>query len=177
MTILDKINAYSRSFVQAIVDKEPVSYLEAAGLYSIIVQGKLNISILSLFYKLARDSDLKRLTGEAIDEIMKPTIIKCENLLRDGGAKLPDVDFPSYPLYKVGVIPDDMRLTDMEVALVVGNTVKAYKHVLFLSMEQTYQLEITRSINDLLSTGLDWEYRLLQLMIHNGWLPRIAKVN
>lgn len=176
MTIMDKLNAYSRSIVQAVVDKEAVNYYEASALYGAVIQGKVDISLLSVFYKFAQDSGLKKMIGEAIDQIMVPAIKHCESLLRDGEAEIPTVNFPAHPLYTNEAIPEDLRLTDMEVALAVGNLVKAYQYTLFLALEQSYQLEIARALAGLLSAGVDWEYRFLQLMIHNKWLPVIPKV-
>lgn len=176
MTIVDQVKAYTRSIVQAIVDKEPISYLEAAGLFGIILQGRHNISVLSSLYNQAQHSGLKALLAEAIDGQMQPMIKKCEELMAAGQAELPEASFPPHPLYAELEYPAGVRLTDGEIALAAASMARNTQLALFLTLQQCYQLEIIRSINQLITSGLEWDYRLLQLALHEGWLPKIAKV-
>ena len=176
MTITDQINIFTRTVVQSVVDKEPLSYIEAGSLFGIIIQSRHNISMLSSLYNQAQEPELRELIKEAIYEQTIPTIEKCEELLRAGNGELPDVHFASHPLYEKVDFPKGTRLTDMEIAIALGNTARASQLVLFLSLQQCYQLEIALAINQLLSSGLQWNYRLLQLMLHQGWLPRISKL-
>ena len=177
MTIVDQVKALTRTIVQAIVDKEPISYMEAAGLYGIILQARHNISVLSSFYNQAEEPELRTLIKEAIYEQAIPAIEECEKLMRAGEAELPDEHFPPHPLYDGKVdYPRGVRLTDMEIAIALGNLARGSQLTLFLTLQQCYQLEVAGSINQLLNSGLQWDYRLLQLMIHRGWLPRVSKV-
>ncbi|MBC8014229.1 MAG: hypothetical protein H7X79_00600 [Sporomusaceae bacterium] len=176
MTIIDQVKILTRTLVQSVVDKEPVSYMEAASLYGIILQARHNISMLSLLYNQAQDPELRELIKAAIYEQTIPSIETCEKLMRAGDGELPDVHFAPHPLYDKVDFPKGVRLTDMEIAIAVANIARASQLTLFLSLQQCYQLEIALAINQLLSSGLQWNYRLLQLMLYQGWLPRISKV-
>ena len=176
LKITDQVKVYTRTLVQSVIDKEPVNYMEAAGLFGIILQARHNISMLSSLYNQAQDPELKELIKEAIYEETIPAIETCEELMRDGDGELPDVNFPPHPLYDKVDYPKNLRLTDMEIAIAIGNIVRTSQLALFLTLQQSYQLEIVAGINKLLNSGLLWGYRLLQLMLHRGWLPRISKV-
>lgn len=177
MTIVDQVKAWTRSIVQSVVDKEPISYLEAAGLYGLILQARHNISVLSSFYNQAEEPKLRELIKEAIYEQALPAIEECEKLMRAGEAELPVVHFPPHTLYDDNVdYPQGVRLTDMEIALALGNLARGSQLALFLSLQQCYQLEVAAGINKLLNSGLQWDYRLLQLMLQRGWLPKVSKV-
>lgn len=176
MTILDQVKAYTRSIVQSLVDKEPVNYMEAASLFSLILQARHNISVLSLFYNQAQDPELRKLIKEAIYDETIPTIEDCEKLLRAGGGELPDLHFPPHILYDKMSFPKGVQLSDMEIAIAIGNLARASQLTLFLSIQQCYQLDISIVLNKILSSGLEWDYRLLQLMLHREWLPKTPKV-
>ena len=175
MSILDQVKAYTRSIVQSVIDKEQVNYTEASSLYSLILQARHNISVLSSFYNQAEDSELKQLIKDSIYEHAIPTIEACEKLLRAGGGELPDVHFPPHPLYDKVNYPKGVQLGDMEIALAIGNLARGSQLALFLSLQQCYQLNISVALNQLLTNGLQWNYRLLQLMLHRGWLPNVPK--
>ncbi|GMA99322.1 hypothetical protein [Pelosinus sp. IPA-1] len=176
MKITDQVKVYTRTLVQSVIDKEPVNYMEAAGLFGIILQARHNISMLSSLYNQAQDPELKELIKKAIYEETIPAIETCEELMRDGDGELPDVHFAPHPLYDNVDYPKDVRLTDMEIAIAIGNIARAFQLVLFLTLQQCYQLEIIFGINKLLNSGLLWGYHLVQLMLHRGWLPRVSKV-
>jgi len=150
--------------------------MEAASLFSLILLARHNISVLSSFYNQAQDPELRKLIKEAIYEETIPTIEDCERLLGAVGGELPDLHFPPHPLYEKTDYPKGVQLTDMEIAIAVGNLAKASQLSLFLSLQQCYQLDVSIALNKLLSSGLEWDYRLLQLMIHQGWLPSTPKV-
>ncbi|WP_371373450.1 DUF3231 family protein [Sporomusa aerivorans] len=176
MTIIDQVKAYTRTILQSIFDKEPVNYMEASSLYGLILQARHNISLLSSFYNQASDPELRDLIKTAIYQHAVPTIENCEKLLREGGAELPDTHFPSHPLYDKTNYPKGVQLTDMEIAIAVGNLARSSQLILFLSLQQCYQPEILLAISSLMSNGLQWDYQLLQLMLHRGWLPNAPKV-
>lgn len=176
MTFIDQVKGYTRMLVQMVTDKEPVSYVEAAALYGIILQAKHNISMLSSFYNQAEDPDLRELIKEAIYEHALPTIEDCEKLMKAGEAEIPQLHFPPHPLYDKVDYPRGVRLSDMEIAVALGTLARSSQLTLFLALEQCYQLEIIAAIYKLLSSGLQWDYRLVQLTIHRGWLPTVAKV-
>ncbi|MDR3592540.1 MAG: DUF3231 family protein [Negativicutes bacterium] len=176
MTIIDQVDALTRKIVQAVVDKEPIGYLEAAGLYGLILQARHNISLLSSFYNQAEDAELRALIKEAIYEQTLPAIEECEKLMRAGDAQAPDIHFPPHPLYETVDYPRGVRLTDLEIVIALGNLARNFQLTLFLTLQQCYQLEIAAAVNKLLSSGLQWDYRLLKLAIHKGWLPGVPKV-
>jgi hypothetical protein len=176
LTIIDQIKAVTRMVVQAVIDKEPLGYSEAAALFGLVLQARHNISLLSCFYNQAEDTQLREVIKAAIYEETLPTIEACEKLIRDGEAALPEAHFPPHPLYEQVDYPKGVRLTDGEIAIAVGNMARGFQLTLFLSLQQCYQLEVAGAINKLLNSGLQWDYRLLELMIHRGWLPTMAKV-
>lgn len=177
MTILDKVTAETRNILNMFFDKEPLNYLEAASLYSIISQGRYNISILQVMYNHASDPALKELIREVIDNHNRMIIEQSESLLKDSGRPLPNIHFNDRQLKTEPLnIPLEGKLEDKEIAIAIGTMAKAAQTVLLAALHQSYQLEVALMYRKMLDVGLDWDYRLLQLMLHRGWLPHLAKV-
>lgn len=177
MTILEKVSSETRNILNMFFDKEPLNYLEAAGLYGVIAQGRCNIACLEVFYNHAQDSELKGLIHEAMDTQTKTLINHSEKLLSDSGGPLPIVSFTKRTLHKESLaIPADAHMTDGEIAIAIGTMGKAAQMALLATLHQSYQLEVALMYRKILDAGLDWDYRLLQLMLNRGWLPRLAKI-
>ncbi len=176
LTIIDQIQAYTRSIIQSVVDKEPLNYLEAAGLYAIVLQSRHSIAMLCSLYNQAQDTELRTLIKDAIYEQTLPVIEKCESLMNAGKAEIPKEHFPSPILYEEATYPKGVRLTDIEIAIALGNIARTAQFQLFTAMQQCYQLEISIAINLLITSSLQWSFRLLQLMLHRGWLPVVPKI-
>lgn len=81
MTVMDKINSQTRTIMNKVFDQEPLNYLEAAGLYGIVAQGRFNIAVLQVMYNHTNDSELKDLIKEAIDNHSEMTIEEAEDKL------------------------------------------------------------------------------------------------
>ncbi len=176
MSILDKVNVETRNIVNMFFDKEPINYIEAAGLYSIIAQGRYNIAALEVMYNHAQDSSLKELINEAIEQHTQSLIEQSEDILGKNGGKLPTLSFTSRTLHNTALhIPADAHLTDGEIAITLGTMAKAAQMTLLAALHQSYQLEVALMYREVLDAGLDWDYRLLQLMLNRGWLPHLAK--
>ena len=47
---------------------------------------------------------------------------------------------------------------------------------LLAALHQSYQLNVGMMLRKRLDEGLDWNLRLLTLMLNRGWLPHLAKV-
>ncbi|MDJ0306419.1 DUF3231 family protein [Dehalobacter sp.] len=176
MTILDKVNATSRSIVQKFVDKEPANYIEAGLLYQIVVTGRYHVALLTIFHNHAKDLELMQLIKDALDNLSEKTIKKCEDLLQTEDAMIPTVRFPERLLESAQNIPSAAHLSDMEIAMALVNMHGASQMALLTAINQCYHLEIGIELRKQLNIALDWGYRLLQLMLHRGWLPQIAKV-
>lgn len=176
MNILEKVSAQARSMVQPLIDKEAVNYVESGVLYGIVMQGRYHVSFLSILHNHARDSKLRHLIKEALDELSEVTIVKCEDLLRAGDAQVPAFDLPVHSLDDKLDIPSNARLSDAEIAMALVTMDAAAQAALLSSIHQCYQLEISLTLRNQLNKGLDWSYTLLQLMLDRGWLPKIAKV-
>lgn len=176
MTIMDKVSSTARGTFQAIFDKETVNYFERASLFGIIAQGRLNIANLEVMYNQAQDQELKKLIKESMDDLARPTIQHCEELLRESKAQIPQVQYIERKLYDSIEIHSDVCLTDMEIAASLGNMAKLSQTALLAALHQSYQLEIGAIFRKYLDAGLDWNYRLLQLMLDRGWLPYLAKI-
>ncbi|MEG6584944.1 DUF3231 family protein [Dendrosporobacter sp. 1207_IL3150] len=177
MSIVDKVNAETRMVFNRFFDKEPLNYLEAAGLYGVIAQGRCNIAALEVMYNHATDSNLKELVREAIDRHTKNIISQSEDFLQDSGGHLPSLAFRQRTLHKTDLnIPEDARLSDAEIAIAIGNMAKASQMALLTALHQSYQLEVALMYREMLDAGLDWDYRLLQLMLKRGWLPHLHKI-
>ncbi|MPM98811.1 hypothetical protein SDC9_146001 [bioreactor metagenome] len=65
---------------------------------------------------------------------------------------------------------------DGEIAIAVGNMAKASQMALLSALHQSYQLEVAIMYREMLDAGLDWDYRLLQLMLKRNWLPHLHKI-
>ena len=177
MSILEKVSSETRGIFNMFFDKEPLNYLEAAGLYGVIAQGRYNVSALEVIYNHAQDSELKALIKEAIVKQTTNLIEHSEKLLSESGGTLPTLSFTKRTLHKNPLdIPADARMTDGEIAIAVGTMAKAAQMALLATLHQSYQLEVALMYREMLDAGLDWDYRLLQLMLDRGWLPRLAKI-
>lgn len=177
MSILEKVSSETRNVFNMMFDKEPLNYLEAAGLYGIIAQGRYNIAALEVVYNHAQDHELKVLIKEAIERHTKAIVEHSEELLKDSGGSLPSLTFSKRTLHKHSLdIPPDAHLSDGEIAIAIGSIAKASQMALLAALHQSYQLEVAVMYRETLDAGLDWDYRLLQLMLHRGWLPKLAKV-
>jgi len=177
MTMFEKVSTETRSILNMFFDKEPLNYLEAAGLYGIIAQGRYNVAALEVLYNHAQDQDLKVLIKEAIERQSKVIIEHSEEILQDSGGNIPTISFTQRTLHKTPLnIPVDAHLTDSEVSIAVGTMGKAAQMTLLAALHQSYQLEVALMYRRMLDAGLDWDYRLLQLMLNRGWLPRLAKI-
>lgn len=176
MTIVDKVNSNVRGAFQTLFDKEPVNYLEGASLYGIIAQGRLNLASLEVLYNHAEDPELKDLIKESIDSLVIPVIKGCESFLERSSVESPQFSFAEHRLHDSIEIPVDAHLTDEEIAAVIGTMAKASQIVLLGALHQSYQLEIGLMHRKFLDVGLDWNYKLLQLMLQRGWLPHLAKM-
>jgi len=177
MSIMDKVNSETRMVFNRFFDKEPLNYLEAAGLYGVIAQGRYNIAALEVMYNHAQDSTLKELIKEAISRHTKALISQSEEMLQDSGGQLPSLSFKQRTLHKTDLnIPEDARLSDAEIAISIGTMAKASQVSVLTALHQSYQLDVALMYRELLDAGLDWDYRLLQLMLKRGWLPHLAKI-
>lgn len=177
MSFFERINEETREFFQNMLDKEPLNYLEASGLYGVIAQGRYNVSVLETLYNHAQNAELKQLIRQAEESLTKTLIDKSEDLLQENGTQLPSVTFPRRTLHKSPLdIHPDARLSDAEVAIAVGSIAKASQMAMLAALHQSYQVEVALMYRRLLNDGLDWDYRLLQLMLKNGWLPKLHKV-
>jgi len=177
MTILEKVSSETRSIFNMFFDKEPLNYLEAAGLYGVIAQGRYNIASLEVIYNHAQDSELKALIKEAIEKQTKNLVRHSEKILSESGGPLPTLSFTKRTLHKQPLdIPADARMNDGEIAIALGTMAKAAQMALLATLHQSYQLEVALMYREMLDAGLDWDYRLLQLMLNRGWLPRLAKI-
>ncbi len=177
MSILERVNSETRNIFSMFFDKEPLNYLEAAGLYGVIAQGRYNAAVLEVLYNHAEDSALKDLIKEAIGHHNKSVIEQSEDLLQKSGGALPNLCFAKRSLHRNKLdIPEDARLTDREIAIAIGSIAKASQMALLTALHQSYQLDVALMYRELLDDGLDWDYRLLQLMLKRGWLPHLAKL-
>ena len=177
MTILERVSSETRSIYNMFFDKEPLNYLEAAGLYGVIAQGRCNIASLEVIYNHAQDAELKALIKEAIEKQTKNLIEHSEKLLSESGGALPTLSFTQRTLHKKSLdIPSDAHMTDGEIAITIGTIAKASQMALLATLHQSYQVEVALMYREMLDAGLDWDYRLLQLMLKRGWLPRLAKI-
>lgn len=178
MNMLERVSSETRNILNMFFDKEPLNYLEAAGLYGVIAQGRYNIVSLEVMYNHAQDGELKALIKEAIEKQTKGLIEHSERLLSESGAILPSLSFAKRTLHKRQLdIPPDAHMNDSEIAIAIGTMAKASQMALLATLHQSYQLEVALMYREMLDAGLDWDYRLLQLMLNRGWLPRLAKIS
>lgn len=176
MSILDKINTETRMLFNHFFDKEPLNYLEAASLYGVVAQGRYNIAMLEVLYNHARDEELKMLIKEAITTQTRVVVDQSEEMLQENGSHIPSLSFRRRTLHKHPLAIDpDAHLSDGEIAIAVGTMGKASQMAMLAALHQSYQLEVALMYRDLLNKGLEWDYKLLQLMLKRGWLPRLHK--
>ena len=177
MTVMDKVSSQTRNIMNLVFDKEPLNYIEAAGLYGIIAQGRFNAAVLQVLYNHANDSELKALIKEAIDKHTEMTVAEAEDKLTNSDGHTPALKFVRRNLHSSPLnIPDDARLTDQEIAIAVGTLAKGAQMALLSALHQSYQLDVALMFRKALDDGLDWDYRLLQLMLNRGWLPHLSKI-
>lgn len=177
MTILDRVQARISTAVNIALDKEPLNYVEAAGLYGIILAGRQNVATLAVYYNQARDSDLKALLKQAIDEQTEWLLNQAEKTLADGGNELPDLHFKKRVLHDTPLdISEDARFSDQEIVLALANMAKASQLAVLATMHQSYQPYVARLYQDTLDDAFDFDYRLMQLALTKGWLPYLHKL-
>lgn len=177
MTIMDKVNSEARAMFNMVFDKEPLNYLEAGGLYGMISQGRYNVAALEVMYNHAQDPELRDLIKEAIDHHTLALVERSEKLLSDSNGEIPKLNFSKRMMHNHPMdIPMDARMLDSEIAIGLGSMAKASQMALLACLHQSYQLEVAMMYRRLLDVGLDWDYRLLQLMLSRGWLPHLAKI-
>lgn len=177
MTVMDKINSQTRTLMNAIFDKEPLNYIEAAGLYGVIAQGRFNTALLQVMYNHANDPELKALVKEAIDQHTEMTIEEAEDKLFKSDGHSPRLHFVKRNLHDTPLnIPDDARMSDQEIAISLGTMAKASQTTMLTGLHQSYQLDVALMYRKALDDGLDFDYRLLQLMLKRGWLPHLTKI-
>ncbi|SMC40720.1 DUF3231 family protein [Sporomusa malonica] len=177
MTVMDKVSSQTRNIMNMMFDKEPLNYIEAAGLYGMIAQGRFNVALLQVLYNHANDPELKGLIKEAINEHTKMTVNEAEDKLTDSDGHTPSLRFVKRNLHSHPLtIPDDAHLTDQEIAIAVGTMAKGSQMALLTALHQSYQLDVALMFRKALDDGLDWDYRLLQLMLNRGWLPHLKKI-
>lgn len=177
MTTMDRITSAVNTTMNMVFDKEPLNYLEAAGLYGIVAAGHQNLSALQVFYNQAHDRELKMLIMQAIDEQTKWLVERAEKFL--AAAKIPQPPIPSIQrrLHESSPsLPDDARFTDQEIVLWLANAAKASQMAVLSAMHQTYKPEIAMIYRKVLDAAFDFNYRLLQLALNKGWLPHLAKI-
>lgn len=176
MSILDKINVETRMLFNNFFDKEPLNYIEAAGLYGVVAQGRYNVAMLEVLYNHAQDEELKALIKEALATQTRAVIDQSEEMLQDNGSQIPALTFRRRTLHKNTLsIDPDARLSDAEVAIAVGTMAKASQVAMLMALHQSYQIDVAMMYRELLNKGLEWDYKLLQLMLKRGWLPRLHK--
>jgi len=177
MTTTDKLNATITSTINQIFDQEPLNYLEAAGLFTIVAAGRLNMSTLEIFYNQANDPDLKSIIKQAIAEQTEWLVEGSEEVIQERKISLPSFHFSRHKLHNSALsIPDDARFTDHEIVLSLSNMAKASQLTVMVAMHQTYQPHIAIMYRKTLDAAFDFDYRLLRLALEKGWLPHLPKV-
>lgn len=177
MTILERVTAEARGMFNMVFDREPLNYLEAAGLYGMICQGRYNVAALEVMYNHAQDPELKEMIREAMDHHTRGLVKDSEKVLSNNEAQMPKLGFSKRNLHKEPLdIPLDARMTDAEIAIGLGSMAKASQMALLAGIHQSYQPDVAVIYRRKLEEGLDWDYRLLQLMLNRGWLPHLAKI-
>lgn len=177
MTLMDKMNAETHMVFDAVFDKEPINFMECAALYSTVATGRYNLALLETMYNHATDPELRELVEQAINEQSRHTVNDAETLMKRGGAQEPVQHLKRRKLHHAPLsIPDDAHLTDREIALTLSMFAKFTQMAVLGAIQQCYQLELAKMYRDRLDSGLDYNYRLLQLMLNKGWLPYLEKV-
>jgi hypothetical protein len=177
MTVMDKMNAGTRMVFNSVFDKEPINFMESAALYSTVATGRYNLAMLEVMYNHAVDPDLRELVKQAIDEQSRHTVNDAETLIKRGGGQEPSQHLKRRELHHQALnIPADAKLTDREIAMTLVMFAKFTQVAVLGALQQCYQLELAKMFRDRLDSGLDYNYRLMQLMLNKGWLPFLEKV-
>lgn len=177
MTTMEKVSAGIGAVFNHVFDKEPLNYLEAAGLYGIIAAGRHNMASLEILHNHARDPELKALLRRAIEEQTEWLIDKAEHILEASDGSLPTLHFVHRKLHDSSLdIPDDARFSDQEIVGALASMAKASQTGVLAAMHQTYQPEVAQIYRRILDTAFDFNYSLLQLALNRGWLPHMAKI-
>jgi hypothetical protein len=177
MTIADKIIAQAGTAVNMMFDKEPLNYVENAALYAAVLAGRQNVATLAVLYNHARDGDLRALLKRAIDEQTEWLIDNAEKTLAAGGGELPDFHFTKRPLSDAPLdIPESARFSDQEIALLLANIAKTAQMAVLGAMHNCYQPYVAKLFQDVLDKAADYNFSLMQLVLHKGWLPHLHKL-
>ena len=177
MTVMDKVNAETRSVMNMFFDKERINLLECAALYGTISQGRYNLTALEILYNHATDRDLRKIIKDAIDEQTRYTVNDSEMLINHKGGQEPAQHLKRRKLHDQALsVPEDARFTDQEIAFALGAMSKVSQTAVLGALQQSYQLDVAKMYRERLDSGLDFNYRLMQLMLNKGWLPYIEKV-
>ncbi|HMM19491.1 MAG TPA: DUF3231 family protein [Selenomonadales bacterium] len=177
MTTMEKVSAGISAIANQVFDKEPLNYLEVAGLYAIVAAGRHNMVSLEVLYNHARDPELKALIRRAIDEQTDWLINKAEHLLQASDGLLPTLHFARRKLHDSSPdLPDDAHFSDQEIVGAIASMAKASQTAVLSAMHQTYQPEVAQVYRRILDAAFDFNYSLLQLALDKGWLPHMAKV-
>lgn len=177
MTVMDKVKAETRNVMNMVFDKETINLVECAALYSTISQGRYNLAVLEIMYNHATDRELRELIQQAIDEHTRNTVDASEMLINHKGGKEPSQHLERRKLHSEPLtIPEDARFTNQEIAFSLGAVAKISQTAVLNALQQSYQLDVAKMYRDRLDAGLDFNYRLMQLMLNKGWLPYIEKV-
>lgn len=177
MTVLDKMSFQTNQVLHSIFDKEAPNYLEAAGMFAVIAQGRHMAVMLSVMYNQARDPGLRKLIKQAIEDQNRPLIERCEELLKDGGGQLPHFNLSPRELKsESGEYPPEVTFTDEEILVNVASMAKAAQMGLLGAMQQCYQPEIAKVYHDALDSAIDFGYRLMRYALDRGMLPHLEKI-
>lgn len=177
MTVMDKLNAGTHMIFDAVFDKEPINFMECAALYSTVATGRYNLAMLEVMYNHAADPDLRELVHQAINEQSRHTVNDAETLIKRGGGQEPAQHLKRRELHREPLnISADAKLTDREIALTLSMFAKFTQMAVLGALQQCYQLELATMYRNRLEAGLDYNYRLLQLMLNKGWLPYLEKI-
>ena len=97
--------------------------------------------------------------------------------MKVGGGQVPQGHFIRRELHTHPLeMHRDAKMSDPEIVLGLGAMAKASQMALLTALQQSYQLEIAAMYRKRLDEGLDFNYRMLQLMLSRGWLPYLDKV-
>ncbi len=178
MTILDRVNTEAKAAFNMLFDKEPINHLEAAGLYSVIAQGRLNKVALEVIYNHAQDPELRKLIREAIEEQTGLAVEQSEAFLAKNGGTLPELNFSSRTLHAKPLdIPADARFSDYEIVLALATMAKVSQMALLAAMHNSYQPHIGNFYRKHLDSAFNFNLRLAQFALERGWLPPVPKVH
>ncbi|MCX7781704.1 MAG: DUF3231 family protein [Negativicutes bacterium] len=177
MTMLEKVAAGTNTLMNMVFDKEPINFIECTTLYTTVAQGRFNLATLEVMYNHATDPDLREMVKRAIDEQTRQTLEDAETLIKRGGAQEPPQHLKRRQLHPQPLnIPADAKFTDSEIVGMLAVMAKTTQIAILGAMHQCYQPELAVMYRKRLELGLDYSYRLMQLMLNKGWLPYIDKV-